>query len=79
MINSSMVKGSVGDRDLRTAKNAPYQAYLIRCWYEDGNWRFALETIGEDGCQRGFTSLVKLTAYIQSKLDDASRLLLSSP
>ncbi len=77
IITSSSVKGSVGNRNLSTAKKATYQAYLIRCWYEDGSWRFALETIGPDRQQRAFTTLARLTAHIQSRLNEVARLLSS--
>jgi hypothetical protein len=49
-----------------------YTAFLIRCWYEDGRWRFFLETIGPARHTCGFSSTAALWASVQALLDDAA-------
>jgi hypothetical protein len=44
------------------------QAFLLRCWQDNGQWRFSLETIGPQRQRRGFRSLEDLVAYLRSQL-----------
>ncbi len=49
-------------------EKASDQAYLLRCWQENGHWRFSLETVGPQRERRGFRSLEDLVAYLRSQL-----------
>ena len=48
----------------------PYQAYIIRGWYEEdenqrsGTWRFRLQNV-RAGDERGFNSLDALTSFLR--------------
>jgi hypothetical protein len=55
----------------RSPPTRPYQAILIRCWDESGQWRCVLETIGLADRRRGFSSVAALLAYVQALLDEA--------
>ena len=52
---------------------SPYTAFLVRCWYEGGQWRFAVETIGRARQKKHFISLEALGIYVQDLLRDVEQ------
>jgi hypothetical protein len=50
-----------------TLSGRPYQAYLVRCWQEGGNWRFSLETVGCETDRRGFNAFQDLADYLREQ------------
>lgn len=62
-------------KDIMKQSNCPKdaQAFLIRCWqepFEDApmTWRFAIEEIGGNHEQKGFSSFEDLSTYLLYKL-----------
>jgi len=49
-------------------EKASDQAYLLRCWQENGQWRFSVETIGPQRQRRGFSSLENVVDFLRSQL-----------
>lgn len=51
---------------------SPYSAFLVRCWFEGGQWRFFLETIAPAREKRGFSSVEALCDYVRVLLDETA-------
>jgi hypothetical protein len=50
------------------APDSDYRAFLIRCWHEGENWRFTLETIGQERQWRlGFARYEQLSAFLKQQ------------
>ncbi len=49
------------------------QSYLLRCWQENGQWRFSLETIGPHRRRKGFRSLEDVVTFLRSQLSPPDR------
>ncbi|MCA9971201.1 MAG: hypothetical protein KC425_13340 [Anaerolineales bacterium] len=70
---------AVGDdepatRGQETAEPAgePLQAaFLVRCWHEDGEWRFSLENVATHR-RRGCATLAALVASLAAELGDVA-------
>lgn len=43
----------------------PYRAFLVRCWQEEGSWRFSIETVGRQQQRRGFSVFQELFDYLE--------------
>lgn len=47
-----------------------YQAYLLRCWQEEGTgWRFRLQDV-QTGKQMGFTNVKKMLVYLRGVFEE---------
>jgi hypothetical protein len=45
-----------------------YQAYLLRCWSENGEWRFTVERISQGRERVPIANISALIAYLQQSL-----------
>jgi hypothetical protein len=56
---------------LSTDEQPSYQAYLLRCWQEEGSaWRFRLQDL-RTGEQTGFSDLEALLDHLRGLMDEA--------
>lgn len=79
MAQLSLIGNSLGCLNLqrmKTVKDKPYRAYLIRCWHVDpeshpnGNaWRFSLESVDGRGKRYGFTDPAELLQFLTTEIE----------
>ena len=56
-------------------RRQPRQAYLLRCWQEEGRsfdegieWRFSVEEVLDEKWRRGFTSIQDMLDFLETFL-----------
>ena len=62
-----VLRMTVQPPDLPPTRSKTYNAFLLRCWFRDGDWRFALEDV-QTQRRQGFETAEAMMASLHKRL-----------